>query len=93
MGFSKIIAKHGIEVIESIINTIARGKIAERRDVGIKKKRFHIQYKGFRAVISKFNRNNVEAWLLTGFEIGDPSILDKPFDLNKLDAPVFFKGK
>ena len=93
MGFSKIVAKHGIEVIEPIINTIARGKIMGRRDVGTKKERFHIEYRGFRAVISKFNRNNVEAWLLTGFEIGDPSILDNPFDLNKLDAPVFFKGK
>ena len=93
MGFSKIIAKHGIEVIEPIINAIARGKIMGRRDVNTKDERFHIEYKGFRAVFAKYNNNKIETWVLTGYELGDPSVVDKPFDLNKLVGPVFFKGK
>ena len=92
-GLSKIVAKHGIEVIEKIVNAIARGKVRRWYDRGTKSERVEIEYEGVLVVLNRYHHNDRKTWLLTGYEIGNPILVDKPFDLNALTGPVFFKGR
>ena len=92
-GLSRIVAKHGIEVIERIVNAIARGKVRNWYDRGTKMERVEIEYDGVLVILNRYFDKDRKTWLLSGYEIGDPILVDKPFDLNALTESVFFKGR
>ena len=88
-GWSHIIAKHGIEVVDDVIDVIAHGTIYERRvDRGVVKVTLlHNNHKAT-LVLSSPTDPRPNSWLLTGFEEGTGK--DVRFDLSQLDGPVFF---
>ena len=88
-GFSKIIAKHGIEVIEDVIETLSRGRIVGARFPGTDNERKTIRYKNTLISLALYKDHNRETWLLTGYRKGK----DISFDMSKLIDPVFFKSK
>jgi len=85
-GLSHIIAKHGIESVEDVIETIAKGKIVpnprpNRVDVLQGKTSVTLALKKF---------GNRETWVLTGFTKGKATGF---FNLRELTGPIFFVGK
>ena len=83
-GQSHIIAKHGIESVEDVIETIARGKIVRTRPG-----RVNVQLKDTIASLVLESRGKRETWILTGFTKEKPTGF---FNLRQLTGPVFFKG-
>lgn len=89
-GFSHIIAKHGIEVIEGVLETIARGRIAAVKPIP---GRMTIEYNRHRVVIQKILGTKGQ-WIITGYKRSKkPEKADKQFDLRALKGPLFFRGK
>lgn len=86
-GFSHIIAKHGIEQVEEVVETVSKGKIVRAPD---KPDRLFLK-RGENLAILKLTRDgNRESWVLTGYE---RKKFDANFNLRKLTGPIFFKGK
>ena len=85
-GLSHIIAKHGIEVMEDVVGTVAKGKISRVPD---KPDRLILDHGNTRAVLALIKDGKLENWVLTGFERGKPNL---NFNLRELTGPVFFKG-
>ena len=86
-GLSHIIAKHGIEVMEDVVETVAKGKIVRALD---KPDRLLLKSGENIAVIALIKEGKRESWLLTGYERKQPNL---NFNLRELTGPVFFKGK
>ena len=86
-GLSHIIAKHGIEVVDDVIETIAKGKLFRKQGPGTGEK-IVFSHRGHEAVISFYKGATRQTWLLTGFKTGDTDI---NFDISQLRAPIFFK--
>lgn len=75
-GVAHILAKHGEEsgekIIDSIVETIGKGTethVQERQGGGSEGARIHIKHKGFTAILTMKTRDK-NAWLLTGWEDG-----------------------
>lgn len=83
-GLSHIIAKHGIEVVEDVVETIAKGKIIPRS-----RNRVNILSRETLISLALIKNGKHESWVLTGFTKGQPSVF---FNLRKLTGSVFFKG-
>ena len=82
-GLSHIIAKHGIESVEDVVETIAKGRIVRTRPG-----RLEIISENTTAVLGLVRRSNRETWVLTGFTKVKPTGF---FNLRELTGPVFFK--
>ena len=87
-GLSHLIAKHGVEIVDDVIETIAKGTPVERVGYG-SDKRLVLHYRGHEAVLSLYREEGRETWLLTGFKTGPTDI---NFDLSELKGPLFFKA-
>ena len=85
-GLSHIIAKHGIEVVEDVVETVAKGKIVKVAD---DTKKLLVERGNNRAVLALIKDGKRETWLLTGYERNK---LNVNFNLRELTGPVFFKG-
>ncbi|MCZ6743419.1 MAG: hypothetical protein O7D31_01860, partial [Alphaproteobacteria bacterium] len=83
-GLSHIIAKHGVEMVDDVLETVARGKLTD-----IDRGRALITHKGHKAVLSLHRFGERETWLLTGYRT--PKGNDINFDLSKLRDSMFFK--
>lgn len=86
-GLSHIIAKHGPEVLDDVVETIAKGIPIREQGTGVMK-RVVLQHKGHEAVLSLYKSGDRQVWLLTGFKTGKSDI---NFDLSQLKDPIFFK--
>ncbi len=88
-GLSKIIAKHGLEGVETVLEAVAKGKVSELAD----KNKLLINYNNSEIVLTLLKEGKKMAykdtWVLTGFRIGDPEAF---FDLSKLRGPLYFRG-
>jgi len=84
-GLSHIIAKHGVEVMEDVVETISKGKIVGSSE---KSDRLLIKSGNDIAVIGLIKGRNRQSWVLTGYERGKP---DQNFNLRELTGPIFFK--
>ena len=96
-GLSHVIDKHGIEVMEDVVEAIARGTA-----VGQGPGRIAFDYNRHRAVIKKFKDPNTgqQLWVvddyqfLSGFKKSTKQEnVDRPFDLTKITGPIFYRGK
>lgn len=86
-GLSHIIAKHGVEVVDDVVETIARGPV--KIDPSRTSLRAIIDYKGHRKVLELHRFGKRETWLLTGYRT--PEGANIKFDLSKLTGSMFFK--
>ncbi|NIA72527.1 hypothetical protein HBA54_28460, partial [Pelagibius litoralis] len=86
-GLAHVIAKHGAEVVDDVIETIAKGTLAREQGSGTGKK-IVLSHRGHEAVISFYKGATRQTWLLTGFKTG---LTDINFDISRLRAPIFFK--
>jgi hypothetical protein len=84
---SHIIAKHGAEVLDDVVETIAKGIPIWEQGAGITK-RVVLQYRQHEAVLSLYKSGDRHTWLLSGFKTGQTDI---NFDLSQLRGPIFFK--
>ena len=84
-GLSHIIAKHGVEVMEDVVETISKGKIV---NVPRDPKRVIVESGTNRAVLRLTRDGKRESWLLTGYERGKP---DLNFNLRELTGPIYFR--
>lgn len=89
-GLSHIIAKHGPEVVEDVLETLARGTATLQQSA---KGRLRLRLKsGDNVAFLALDRfGNRETWLLTGFSTREGA--NWGFDLKKLGKPLFFRGK
>ncbi len=87
-GLSHIIAKHGVEVLEDVIHTIARGTSGFKGQG--KNRKLELVHGGNLVILKLFRDGNRETWLLSGYKIGDPKKTDIPFDLSQIKGPVYF---
>ena len=86
-GLSHIIAKHGPEVMQDVVETIAKGThVLVNRDLGTKMIIQHGRRKAV-LVLVEARTGTRGSWLLTGYEKGKPDI---NFDLSQLRRPIFF---
>lgn len=81
-GLSHIIAKHGVETVEEVVNTIAKGRIVPRSP-----DRVNFQLGDTVASVVLESRGKRETWVLTGFTKNKPSGF---FNLRELSGPIFF---
>ena len=86
-GLSHIIAKHGIEVMEDVVETISKGKIVRGPD---NPGRLLMKNGENIAVIALIKEGKRESWVLTGYERGKPNL---NFNVGELTGPIYFKGK
>jgi len=87
-GLSHIIAKHGPEVLDDMVETIAKGIPIQQRGQGTGE-RIVLLHRGHEVVLSLYRGQERETWLLTGYKTG---VSDINFDLSQLNAPIFFKA-
>ncbi|MEQ9609043.1 MAG: hypothetical protein RLN99_15395, partial [Kiloniellaceae bacterium] len=88
-GLSHIIAKHGVEVVDDLIETIAKGTLLGGPIDG-KTTRVILYHRGHKVFLNLYRGEGRETWLLTGYKTG-PS--DINFDLSQLTGPLFFKSQ
>jgi len=86
-GLSHIIAKHGAEVLDDVVETIAQGIVIRRIGPG-EGERVVLLHRGHEAILSLYRGEGQEVWLLSGYRIGTSDI---NFDLSQLRGPIFFK--
>ena len=86
-GLSHIIAKHGIESVEEVVETIAKGKIVR---VPEKPDRLHIESGNTRATLVVESKGKRETWILSGYTKKKSTSF---FNLRQLTGPIYFKGK
>ena len=84
VGLSHIIAKHGIESVEEVVETIATGKIIRKRS-----DRVDIELKESVASLVLVSRGQRESWILTGFA---KDKFTGFFNIRDLIGPIFFKN-
>ena len=83
-GLSHIIAKHGIESVEEVVETIANGKIVP----SLRPNRVDVIHNDTVATLALVKAGNRETWILTGFT---KEISTGFFNLRELTGPIFFK--
>ncbi len=88
-GLSHIIAKHGVEVVDDVVETVARGSAKIVR-FGTDQRAI-ITHKGRQAILGLFRFEKRETWLITGYRTDSKTALK--FDLSKFERPIFFAGK
>ena len=86
-GVSHIIAKHGVERLEGVFETIAKGKVLPQRP-GVTD-RILIERGNDIAILLLQSKGKQETWVLSGYERRGR---DAFFDLSQLKGPVFFNG-
>ena len=86
-GLSHVIAKHGVEVIDDLIETIAKGTPIGG-PIDEKTARVILYHRGHEAILSLYRGEGRETWLLSGYKTGPTDI---NFDLSELKGPLFFK--
>ena len=87
-GLSHIIAKHGIETIEGVIEAIARGTAKKTQITS----RIIIEHKDHNVFVELVTgkKGQEPVWIVTGYKPGSGSI--RHFNLRLLDGPLFFRG-
>ena len=85
-GLSHIIAKHGVEVIEPVLEAIARAAPVPNHLIGAK---VVLEHGGHRVVLSRRFFGKRETWLVTGFMKGPNT--DIPTNLNAIAGAFFFR--
>lgn len=89
-GLSHVIAKHGIQALEPMTETIANGvpQLTVRPNGA---EQLIMEYNGNRVVLDPIRRNNHEVWLLTSFELAPKGIVnDMPTNLSILRGSIFY---
>ena len=82
-----MIAKHGVEVVDDLIETIAKGTPIGG-PIDDKTTRVILYHRGHEAILSLYRGEGRETWLLSGYKTGPTDI---NFDLSELKGPLFFK--
>ena len=85
-GLSHIIAKHGVEVNEPVLETIARAALVPNHLIGTK---VVLERGGHRVVLRRKPGSPKGIWLLTGFKLG--SNTDIPSNLSAISGTFFFR--
>ncbi len=85
-GLSHIVAKHGPEVVDDVVEAIAKGEL---RFVNVDKTRVALSLGDTEAILSLDRSGEKNVWLLTGFRIGEGN--DVRFDLSAIQRPMFFE--
>ena len=87
-GLSHIIAKHGAEAVEPVLETIARsGKV--KRVVFKNKDRRVLRHGSHEVILDLRMYGKRMTWLLTGYKIGPDT--DIPTNLDRIPGPFFFR--
>ena len=87
-GLSHIIAKHGVEVVEPIVETIARGGIS-RWQSGGSNLRAVLGHRGHEVILDLHHFGKRRTWLVTSFRKGPNT--DIPTNLSSVSGPLFFR--
>ena len=66
-GLSHIIAKHGVEVVEPAIETIARGRVLREEGGGINR-RVVLEHAGHKVILSLHDFGTRATWLITAYK-------------------------
>ncbi|MBL8663556.1 MAG: hypothetical protein JNM29_12050, partial [Candidatus Odyssella sp.] len=87
LGLSHLIAKHGIEHIRPMVETIARGKISPHpKSPG----RLLVEHGDQLVVLARDYSKAREIWIITSYS-RKKIVRDVPFDLSRLRRPIFFE--
>lgn len=88
-GLSHIIAKHGVEVVEQVVEAISQGRVEfVGQDIS---RRALIDLGEDRAILSLYRSGKRETWLVTGFVRAHST--DAPFDLSTIDGPIYHRRR